>query len=425
MSSEPIYREMHTAEKNDLLNLWLTTWPGEHNEAYFRRYFYGDREWLPYYTQVAEVDGKIVSSVQICKRTVWCGGTLLTMGGIANVATLPEYRGKGINGACMERAIHVMEADAMDFSLLFTGIPDYYQKYGYCRLNRQRLTVVTAAEHNLAAMLSAQSNGVSVRRATSSDLPRVRQLYTEFNYGRSISVDRWEAYWRDWMRIDPANPPQELTVAVGMDGSIVGYLLTGTFSSAIPYQAADAGVRVLELAVDCTLTRDMQVSINLALLSEAASRIGTGNAGLILETALTPEVNEACMQLASRNAAGSPDVCLSVSSAATVRLLRPEQLLRSLCITWSERWFHAGRPKGVIQVDLDAGSLCIDATGSMLSVVAEAGATNALRLTQEQFVGLLFGAYSPEAIVPGVNDQCLPEALFTYRGMIYYGKDGF
>ena len=114
-------------------------WPGEGSPAYFRRYFYGDVECLPYYTQVGVLDGKIVSAVHICKRTVACGEFQLTMGGIANVATLPEYRGRGYNTRCLQSAIAVMEADAMDFSLLFTGIDDYYRRQGYETLSVEEL----------------------------------------------------------------------------------------------------------------------------------------------------------------------------------------------------------------------------------------------------------------------------------------------
>src|SRR5689334_12099346 len=112
-------RALQPEEREACLDLWCTVWAAD-SRPYFRRYFYGDVEWLPYYTQVAVVEGKIVSAVHICKRSVACGEFRLTMGGIANVATLPEYRGQGYNTACLQHAIAVMEGDAMDFSLLFT-----------------------------------------------------------------------------------------------------------------------------------------------------------------------------------------------------------------------------------------------------------------------------------------------------------------
>ena len=77
----------------------------ERHRRLFPALFRGRVEWLPYYTQVAVDAGRIVSAVHICRRTVACGDFRLTMGGIANVATLPEYRGKGLNTACLRAAI--------------------------------------------------------------------------------------------------------------------------------------------------------------------------------------------------------------------------------------------------------------------------------------------------------------------------------
>ena len=82
-------RALRESERDACLAMWRTVWPGA-SEAYFRRYFEGDVEWLPYYTQVAVDAGRVVSAVHICKRTVACGDFRLQMGGIANVATLPE-----------------------------------------------------------------------------------------------------------------------------------------------------------------------------------------------------------------------------------------------------------------------------------------------------------------------------------------------
>ena len=425
MSAEPVIRAMHSEEKQQLMDLWLEVWPGEQNAAYFRRYFYGDVEWLPYYTQVAEIDGRIVSSVHICKRQVWCSGALLTMGGIANVATLEQYRGKGLNAQCMAKAIHMMEADAMDFSLLFTGIPAYYQKYGYCSLSRGRIVFPCSAVRGSLALQNAQDSGIFVRPAAAQHMPSVRQLYREFNLGRSITVDRWDAYWRDWMHIDPSNPPSELIVAVTAEGSVCGYVLTGTFSSAVPYQSSDRGVRVLEIAWDTRLGETDQITAAAALLAGAAQSIGAGNLNLILDCALTPEVKSACTRLAEEQEPGTDPLTFTEGGAAMVKLLRPEHLMKSLCILWSERWFQAGRPTGTIEVAFDDLTLTMDARGPMLNITQEYGAPGALKLTQAQFVSLLFGAGADSLPVAEQDQNSLLASLFTQGGTVFYGKDGF
>jgi predicted N-acetyltransferase YhbS len=425
MSTEPVYRSMLAEEKPQLLDLWLKVWPGEQNEEYFRRYFYGDVEWLPYYTQVAELDGKIVSSVHICKRQVWCSGALLTMGGIANVATLPEYQGRGINSQCMAKAIHVMEADAMDFSLLFTGIPDYYRKYGYRDLSRRRLALTADSEKTAAALQSLETKGCKIGEASATQMPRIRQLYCEFNRGRSITVDRWDAYWRDWMRIDAAVPPSTLITAVDAAGETCGYVLTGTFSSAIPYQASDVGIRVLEMAWDVQMPAEMQQAIAAGLLAKAARNIGAANTELILECALTPEVITACSGLAASDDPDRSPLTFSESGSAMVKLLRPMHLMKNLCILWSEKWFLAGRPAGAIEIAFDDLALTLDAHGPVLNITENSGTPGALKLAQEQLMSLLMGS-GADTVGPTAGDNAqLLAALFTDSGTVYYGKDGF
>jgi predicted acetyltransferase len=89
-------RAIREEEREECIALWCTIWPGD-SDPYFRKYFFGDVEWLPYYTQVGVLDARLVSAAHVCKRVVACGDVRLTMGALANVVTLPEYRGKGYN----------------------------------------------------------------------------------------------------------------------------------------------------------------------------------------------------------------------------------------------------------------------------------------------------------------------------------------
>lgn len=128
-------REIREAELEECLALWCTVFHNDTSE-YFERYFYGDAAFEPKYTRVAVLDGRIVSAVHIVKRLVACGECTFTMGGIANVATLPEARGRGLASECLRQAIEVMRADAMDFSTLGTGIPGFYSRFGWERAHR-------------------------------------------------------------------------------------------------------------------------------------------------------------------------------------------------------------------------------------------------------------------------------------------------
>ena len=126
-------RSIRESEIDEVLDLWKSVWPEDH-PGYFDRFFFGDTEFLPEYTRVIEQDDHIVSVAQIVKRVLSGPGYELNLGGFANVATLPEYRGKGYGRACVQNAMEVAKSDAMDICLLFTGSPMFYETLGFERL---------------------------------------------------------------------------------------------------------------------------------------------------------------------------------------------------------------------------------------------------------------------------------------------------
>ena len=404
------FRAIAEQEREECLALWCTVWPGENSRSYFRRYFYGDVEWLPYYTQVAVVDGKLVSAVQICKRSVACGEFQLTMGGIANVATLPEFRGRGYNTECMQQAIQVMEADAMDFSLLFTGINAYYARLGYETLPRRQLSGTIRAD------LVPPSSDVTVRRATDDDLPLIRSIYDAYNAQRPIAVQRSDAYWRDWIGIAPGQVPETLFVAVSPAGEVCGYIRTGVFNSAIPYSAEEAGVRIIELGASSRHS-DEERAVTCALLAEVAHRMTeAGIRKLRLDIALEKAVMEALDALLE-------DRQEHFARSGMVRVLHRESLLRSFTMPLNGRWIGAGRPEGEAAFGTPYGSVRLDANGPFLRAMPDE--TKLDDLPQSALFGLLFGALDREPAADSTSQTTLLETLFPAHPWIYWGADGF
>lgn len=425
--SGAVFRALREEEREACLQLWCTVWPGENSPAYFRRYFYGDVEWLPYYTQVAEVEGRLVSAVQICKRRVGCGPFTLTMGGIANVSTLPEFRGKGYNTGCLKRAIAVMEADAMDFSLLFTGINAYYARQGYADLPRRRMQGTVKPD------FTPRPSPYTVRAAEARDLPAVRTIYDHYNRHRPIAVQRSEAYWRDWVRIDPEHPPENLLVAVAGDGEIMGYVRTGVFSSAVPYSAEEVQTRLIEFG-SRGATPEAERALAEALLDAVTDRMPPAQTRVLrLEIALEPAVLNVLAGILQQKEE-------SLAASGMVRLLHRDNLLRSMTMVWNERWIAAGRPTGVLTFDTPYGRTRLVAEGAFLRVLPvdslEYETETAEVLPQSAFFGLLFGTLSPERAMPLGNasgeSRTLPvtlhpllTALFPPQAMVYWGADGF
>jgi len=91
--------------------------------------------------------GRIVSCVNIYRaETRWDDATLL-VGAIGGVATDPEHRRGGLAGRNLEDALDYMAGAGYDASILWTGITDYYRRWGWenvgemWRFNMDRTTI--------------------------------------------------------------------------------------------------------------------------------------------------------------------------------------------------------------------------------------------------------------------------------------------
>jgi predicted acetyltransferase len=128
----PQFRALRPQEQAECLDLWAQVFSPSHD--YFERYF-RDPLWQPDYTRVCVLEGRLVAAMQVVRRPVrLANGATLWMAGIANVATLPDYRGRGYASQLLRDLHTVMDAEDFAFGLLFTGIHDFYARLGWERL---------------------------------------------------------------------------------------------------------------------------------------------------------------------------------------------------------------------------------------------------------------------------------------------------
>jgi ribosomal protein S18 acetylase RimI-like enzyme len=186
---KPRFRALLPHEQSECLQLWTQVFtPGD---TYFVRYF-EDPLWKPDYTRVCEVDGKLVAAVQIVRRAVRLNGQQVWMAGIANVATLPEYRGRGFASQLLRDAQEVIDSEDFLFGLLFTGIHDFYARLGWHMLE---LPLPVSAPHPLPIEPRWR-----FRSAELEDLPQVRRWHDRTYADHPFTVVRDEQYWRVWVR---------------------------------------------------------------------------------------------------------------------------------------------------------------------------------------------------------------------------------
>jgi len=61
--------------------------------------------------------------------------------GIANVATDPAFRGQGLASQLVEKALKEAEAQNVEFLILVTAIPAYYQRWGFQEIGKYEMII--------------------------------------------------------------------------------------------------------------------------------------------------------------------------------------------------------------------------------------------------------------------------------------------
>ncbi len=160
---------------------------------------------------VAEDEGEMIGTAAVFPVQMWLSGVPISLGAVAGLTVLPEFRRRGVAAKLMEFAIVRMFAEGLALSALFPFSHKYYRKFGYgtigdvhaYRLNPSNLTVFV--------------EGHRVRPFEPADLPMMRVMYkgqlTWHNGWFTRSNDWWAALIEQWPEI----------MVFDNDGMIEGY----------------------------------------------------------------------------------------------------------------------------------------------------------------------------------------------------------
>ncbi|MCC6445146.1 MAG: GNAT family N-acetyltransferase [Armatimonadetes bacterium] len=168
--------------------------------------------------------GKIVSSLNLISQRWRYGGVEFGVGRPELVATLPDYRRRGLVRALFN-AIHEVSAERGEMAQAITGIPWFYRQFGYemgLELHGGRMGYPA----NVPKLKDGEADPYCLRPAEEADLPFIARLY-ERGCSRSLySCIRDEAMWR--YELQGRNPKsvchQELRVIQNAEGKPVGFL---------------------------------------------------------------------------------------------------------------------------------------------------------------------------------------------------------
>jgi GNAT superfamily N-acetyltransferase len=205
------YDRLRAEQRDDFLSLMEVAFD---ERQLFAQYLDHDAR-LHYSDCLVALDGsRLASTVQIFTRTIRLRGEEIVLGGIGSVATLPEYRRRGLATALLERAIDEMCARGMALSLLFSDRESFYGGLGWVPL-RHPVHVVHPAD----GVPRAPSHPVRLFRE--GDLSAVEQLYDGYMRDLDVCTVRDAAYWKG--QLQHAGNPDETFHVVERDGVVVAY----------------------------------------------------------------------------------------------------------------------------------------------------------------------------------------------------------
>ena len=192
----------------------------------------------------------VAAHLRLMSRQMQFGAAILPISYIADVATAPEFRGRGYASALLEAAERRIFHETSVLGLLQTAAPDFYRRRGWVVCGRHSCS--TAGCHQVLAHLRAQEipragslatawqPPLHIRYLRRVELAAVIRLHAEHVRQAYGGFGRTETYWK-WL----INRRGYDRIYVAIEGS-PEIELDGTFSAIVGYAAAK-NARLVEL----------------------------------------------------------------------------------------------------------------------------------------------------------------------------------
>jgi predicted acetyltransferase len=190
------FRSLRENEMEDWFDhcMWVFN-NSEYSEScrqYFADHWYND-PWKDIDSIFVAADGgKILSTVRVFHRNIFISGQAISMGGIGEVSTKPEYQGKGLSGTLLKNAISLMKKRKINTSILFTGKWGHYGRYDW------KQCIICS---NVSDVPMEPSSKYNFRSANiNTDLESLKSIYTEYSKNHNGPLIRDSSfYWEHWL----------------------------------------------------------------------------------------------------------------------------------------------------------------------------------------------------------------------------------
>jgi N-acetylglutamate synthase-like GNAT family acetyltransferase len=345
--------------------------------AAFEPYYAVDSTYRPEHSWVAEERGRLLAHLRIYERRMRLLGGVVRMGGIGNVVTHRDARGRGIAHALLDRVCEHLDAQYA-VSLLWTHAPALYSAHGWQRVPDDGLVVRSQPTAHPAPR---------TRRGDDRDIDDALRLEERAN--RAGTMVRTRTHWleqRAWLHEDTS---RFLVCCAG--GALRGYLRV---------RRAKNGLDVLELGF---MPRDQEVALQLlSSVSPPAQR---------LRLAAPPSVRTALMQW---------DVLESLPGHMMLRLCSPRVFVEDLGETLRKR---IGKRSARVTLRAGAAAFALEVKPSGVTSSPAAGDS---ALGAERTAHLILrgcSAQNPE--LAGRPDRHALVTLFPEQDTVVWPSDRF
>jgi len=205
------FRALHPEELEAWLDHVTSVFTG--GRQYFSNHWHNDPWRDAEGIRIAVDKGTIVSTVRVFIRKMFLHGEPITVGGIGEVSTRPEYRRRGIATQLLKDSIQFMESRDIVLSSLH-GSQHIYSVEGWEKVPR----------YHAKQSFSVESRSVwEVRPINFDDEAEVKQIAALYDgYARKFNgtfVRDDIAYWTEWVQTESPN-----AWVAERAGSIEGYI---------------------------------------------------------------------------------------------------------------------------------------------------------------------------------------------------------
>ena len=341
---------------------------------------YQDSSYQLHQSRVCIVDGKIVSYVRVADRSIYIGQSVVRLGGVGMVATLPAYRRRGYATALLRDAIAYMAAQGYDLSLLFTTIQPFYMTFGWAPFPQTNFELVLSSKKTFE-----RAKWVGRPFDVQRDLTQIKEIYDEHNTQRTGTILRSEQHWRDGYSHQVGILP---SLVVEQEGTIGAYA-----NLAFPTDSADSDGMDAFLATYYPNLRevgyrsqypDSSIALCHTILEQAYEKDVTSISGRL------PRHHPLTVLLSEES--GSP-LSFSIAERAMYRVISLHSLLQKMIPEFDERLENA-------TLTDKSGSFCFNVTNQActlnvnqgkVSVTANGSGRTKVNLPPYRFMKVLFG----------------------------------